>query len=37
MVHEADTMSTLKPEQDVTKAACKKYRYLKLVSVKPVG
>ena len=37
IVHEADTMSTLQAEQDATKAARKKFRYVELVSVKPVG
>lgn len=37
IVHEADTMSTLQAEQDATKAARKKFRYVELVSVKPVS
>ncbi|RMR00467.1 hypothetical protein ALP94_01034 [Pseudomonas savastanoi pv. glycinea] len=37
IVHEADTMSSLQAEQDATKAARKKFRYVELVSVKPVS
>ncbi|MFP3847997.1 hypothetical protein [Pseudomonas sp. W5-01] len=37
IVHEADTMSTLQAEQDATKAARKKFRYVELVSIKPIG
>ncbi len=37
IVHEADTMSTLQAEQDATKAARKKFRYVELVSVKSVS
>ena len=35
-VHDADTLSTLLAEQEATKAARKKYRFVELVSVKPV-
>lgn len=35
--HEADTMSTLQAEQDATKAARKRFRYVELVSVEPVS
>jgi hypothetical protein len=34
LIHEADTLSTLLAEQDATKAARKKYRYVEVVSVK---
>ena len=34
MVHEADTLSTLLAEQDATKAARKKFRYVEVVSIK---
>lgn len=34
MTHEADTLSTLLAEQQATKAAKKKYRYVELISVK---
>ncbi|MEX6666841.1 hypothetical protein [Pseudomonas sp. W2-17] len=37
IVHEADTMSTLQAEQDAMKAARKKFRYVELVSVKPMS
>ncbi|MFH0022915.1 hypothetical protein ACFZAC_15080 [Pseudomonas fluorescens] len=33
LVHEADTLSTLLAEQEATKAARKKYRYVEVVSV----
>lgn len=36
MTHEADTMSTLLAEQEATKAARKKFRYVEVVSVKPI-
>lgn len=35
MVHEADTLSTLLAEQEATKAARKKFRFVEVVSVKP--
>ncbi|TDV44469.1 hypothetical protein EC919_114141 [Pseudomonas graminis] len=34
--HEADTLSTLLAEQDATKLARKKFRYVEVVSVKPM-
>jgi hypothetical protein len=34
LIHEADTLSTLLAEQEATKAARKKYRYVEVVSVK---
>jgi len=34
IVHEADTLSTLLAEQEATKAARKKFRYVEVVSVK---
>ncbi|MCS4249466.1 hypothetical protein BLL37_05610 [Pseudomonas azotoformans] len=34
IVHEADTLSTLVAEQEATKAARKKFRYVEVVSVK---
>lgn len=34
MIHEADTLSTLLAEQEATKAARKKYRYVEVISVK---
>jgi hypothetical protein len=34
IVHEADTLSTLLAEQEATKAAKKKFRYVEVVSVK---
>lgn len=37
IVQEADTMSTLQAEQDAIKAARKKFRYVELISVKPVS
>lgn len=36
LIHEADTLSTLLAEQEATKAARKKYRYVEVVSVKPM-
>lgn len=33
MTHEADTLSTLLAEQEATKAARKKYRYVEVISV----
>ena len=36
MTHDADTMSTLLAEQEATKAARKKFRYVEVVSVKPI-
>lgn len=36
LTHEADTLSTLLAEQDATKAARKKYRYVEVISVKPI-
>lgn len=35
-VHEADTLSTLSAQQEAVKAARKKYRYVEVVSVKPM-
>lgn len=34
--HDADTLSTLLAEQEATKAARKKYRFVELVSVKSI-
>jgi hypothetical protein len=34
MIHEADTLSTLLAEQEATKEARKKYRYVEVISVK---
>lgn len=34
LIHEADTLSTLLAEQEATKLARKKYRYVEVVSVK---
>ena len=34
VLHEADTLSTLLAEQEATKAARRKYRYVEVVSVK---
>ncbi|SAM32947.1 hypothetical protein [Pseudomonas sp. 1 R 17] len=34
VVHEADTLSTLLAEQEATKAARKKFRYVEVISVK---
>lgn len=34
IVHEADTLSTLLAEQEATKVARKKFRYVKVVSIK---
>lgn len=36
MVHEADTLSTLLAEQLATREARKKFRYVEVVSVKPM-
>ncbi|MCF5051550.1 hypothetical protein GIW50_08520 [Pseudomonas syringae] len=36
IVHEADTLSTLLAEQEATKAARKKFRYVEVVSIKPM-
>lgn len=36
LIHEADTLSTLLAEQEATKAARKKYRYVEVISVKPM-
>lgn len=36
IVHEADTLSTLLAQQEATKAAKKKFRYVEVVSVKSV-
>lgn len=36
ITHEADTMSTLLAEQEATKLARKKFRYVEVVSVKPM-
>lgn len=36
LTHDADTLSTLLAEQEATKAARKKYRYVEVISVKPV-
>ncbi|MHC8366455.1 hypothetical protein ACYZT9_11375 [Pseudomonas sp. ZT5P21] len=36
MFHEADTLSTLLAEQEATKAAKKKFRFVEVVSVKPM-
>lgn len=35
-VHDADTLSTLLAEQEATRVARKKYRFVELVSVKPL-
>ncbi|WP_339493101.1 MULTISPECIES: hypothetical protein [unclassified Pseudomonas] len=35
MVHEADTLSTFLAEQEATRAARKKFRFVEVVSVKP--
>ncbi|MBH3370904.1 hypothetical protein I5R92_26795 [Pseudomonas carnis] len=34
MIHEADTLSTLLAEQDATKVARKKFRFVEVVSIK---
>jgi hypothetical protein len=34
LIHEADTLSTLLAEQEATKAARKKYKYVEVISVK---
>ncbi len=36
VVHEADTLSTLLAEQEATRAARKKFRFVEVVSVKPM-
>lgn len=36
LVHEANTLSTLLAEQEATKVARKKFRYVEVVSVEPV-
>lgn len=36
ITHEADTLSTLLAEQVATKAARKKFRYVEVISVKPM-
>lgn len=36
MVHEADTLSTLLAEQEATRAARKKFRFVEVVSIKPM-
>jgi len=36
VVHEADTLSTLLAEQEATRAAKKKFRFVEVVSVKPM-
>ena len=36
LIHEADTLSTLLAEQQAVKVAKKKYRYVEVVSVKPM-
>ncbi|MBD8480404.1 hypothetical protein [Pseudomonas coleopterorum] len=36
MTYEADTLSTLLAEQEATKIARKKFRYVEVVSVKPI-
>ena len=36
LIHEADTLSTLLAEQEAMKAAKKKFRYVEVVSVKPI-
>lgn len=36
MTHEANTLSTLLAEQEATKMARKKFRYVEVVSVKPI-
>ena len=36
-VHEADTISRLLAEQEAVEVARKKYRYVEVVSVKPIG
>jgi len=36
IVHESDTLSTLLAEQEASKVARKKYRYVEVVSVKPM-
>ncbi|MNR34941.1 hypothetical protein D3C85_1527520 [compost metagenome] len=36
MIHEADTLSTLLAEQEATKLARKKFRFVEVVSVNPM-
>ncbi|WP_439885375.1 hypothetical protein ACTACK_07160 [Pseudomonas syringae] len=36
LIHEADTLSSLLAEHDAVKAARKKYKYVEVVSVKPM-
>ncbi len=36
LIHEADTLSTLLAEQETVKLARKKYRYVEVISVKPM-
>lgn len=36
LIHEADTLSTLLAEQEATKAARKKFRYVEVISVNPI-
>lgn len=36
LIHEADTLSSLQAELEAVKAARKKYRYVEVVSVKPM-
>jgi hypothetical protein len=36
LVHEADTLSTLLAEQEASKAARKKFRFVEVVSVRPM-
>ena len=36
LVHEADTLSTLLAQQEAVKAARKKFRYVEVISVRPM-
>ena len=36
LIHEADTLSSLRAEQEAVKAARKKYKYVEVVSVKSI-
>ena len=36
LIHEADTLSSLLAEHDAVKAARKKYKYVDVVSIKPM-
>lgn len=36
LVHEADTLSTLLAEQEAVRSAKKKFRYVEVISVKPM-